>query len=170
MLLLMGLLSIPNQSIAGDGGWYLRTNRGDTVAIEDICGINWGEKYAYDSHTFSNMAKYVYTERECDSKVTIRCKFGDIKDVSSFTFFKKETTGIKEVSNSKSRLSLNITESSIVLMNTTAGKKIRIISISGVVMKDVISTDNETIIDMSNLTPSVYILSVDGNIIKFIKK
>src|SRR5574344_365089 len=89
MLLLMGLLSIPNQSIAGGGGWYLRTNRGDTVAIEDICGINWGAKYAYDSHCFSIMAPYVYTESACASKFTISCTRGDRKDVSCYTLCMK---------------------------------------------------------------------------------
>lgn len=58
----------------------------------------------------------------------------------------------------------------LVLTGVEAGKRLSILSVSGISVYSCHTESNETRIDISNLASGVYLLNVDGKVVKFIKK
>lgn len=58
----------------------------------------------------------------------------------------------------------------LVLTGVEAGKRLSILSVSGISVYSCHTESNETRIDISNLSSGVYLLNVDGKVVKFIKK
>lgn len=67
--------------------------------------------------------------------------------------------------------SINSTvENQLILSGVEAEKRLSILSISGISVYTGKTESNETRIDISNLASGVYLLNVDGKVVKFIKK
>lgn len=58
----------------------------------------------------------------------------------------------------------------LVLTGVEAGKRLSILAVSGISVYSCHTESNETRIDISNLASGVYLLNVDGKVVKFIKK
>lgn len=61
-------------------------------------------------------------------------------------------------------------ENQLVLSGVEAEKRLSILSVSGISVYTGKTEFNETRIDISNLASGVYLLNVDGKVVKFIKK
>lgn len=82
--------------------------------------------------------------------------FNTITDVSAL---QKCLYGIKTIVNNQ-----------LVLTGVEAGKRLSMLSVSGISVYSCHTESNETRIDISNLASGVYLLNVDGKVVKFIKK
>lgn len=58
----------------------------------------------------------------------------------------------------------------LVLTGVEAGKRLSILSVSGISVYSCHTESNETRIDISGFASGVYLLNVDGKVVKFIKK
>ena len=61
-------------------------------------------------------------------------------------------------------------ENQLILSGVEAEKRLSILSVSGISVYTGKTESNETRIDISNLASGVYLLNVDGKVVKFIKK
>ena len=58
----------------------------------------------------------------------------------------------------------------LVLTGVEAGKRLSILSVSGISVYSCMTESNETRINISSLASGVYLLNIDGKVVKFIKK
>ncbi len=61
-------------------------------------------------------------------------------------------------------------ENQLILSGVEAEKRLSVLSVSGISVYTGKTESNETRIDISNLASGVYLLNVDGKVVKFIKK
>lgn len=61
-------------------------------------------------------------------------------------------------------------ENQLILSGVEAEKRLSVLSVSGISIYTRKTESNETRIDISNLASGVYLLNVDGKVVKFIKK
>lgn len=61
-------------------------------------------------------------------------------------------------------------ENQLILSGVESEKRFSILSVSGISVYTGKTESNETRIDISNLASGVYLLNVDGKVVKFIKK
>ncbi len=61
-------------------------------------------------------------------------------------------------------------ENELVLTGVEAGKRLTILSVTGISVYSGITESGDTRIDISGLASGVYLLNVDGMVVKFIKK
>ena len=58
----------------------------------------------------------------------------------------------------------------LVVTGVKAGKMLSILSVTGISVYSCMTESNETSINISSLASSVYLLNIDGKVVKFIKK
>lgn len=58
----------------------------------------------------------------------------------------------------------------LVLTGVESGKRLSILSVAGISVYSSITNSNETRLDISGLASGIYLLNVDGKVVKFIKK
>lgn len=63
-----------------------------------------------------------------------------------------------------------IVNNQLVLTGVEAGKRLSVLSVSGISVYSCHTESNETRIDISSFASGVYLLNVDGKVVKFIKK
>lgn len=61
-------------------------------------------------------------------------------------------------------------ENELVITGVEAGKRFSILSVAGISVYSDETKSNETRIDISGLASGIYLLNVDGKVVKFIKK
>lgn len=61
-------------------------------------------------------------------------------------------------------------ENQLILSGVEAEKRLSVLSVSGISVYTGKTESNETRIDISNLASGVYLLNIDGKVVKFIKK
>lgn len=58
----------------------------------------------------------------------------------------------------------------LVVTGVKAGKMLSILSVTGISVYSCMTESNETSINISSLASGVYLLNIDGKVVKFIKK
>lgn len=149
--LFLFLVAMPRIVKADGLEWCLVTNTGKTVALKNVSYL----LSADDSKTFS----------------VVETSGATISQVRKISFIKDVDAGLSDI---KSSADLSIAQDPVMNSLTVSGltKKstIRVLSLLGAEQFKTVTTESTVTICVSNYTPGIYLLEVNGKSMKFIKK
>lgn len=147
-LLLAGL---PANAEDTKNEWYLETDTKMSIPMRDVQFL----LAADDDTSFSVIAK---------DNVSY-------DGVTRVTFVQRQASGInKPVSSGKIAVFPAMVNSTINITGCKSGSKITIVNVSGQIVASASAQNGNTVVDVSNLSAGMYILMVDKQSVKFIKR
>jgi len=121
---------------------------------ETTCAVSAVQKVVFENNT-----------------MTVKTNDGDVTNISCIKF--SEQGGGDGIINVKSESSIFVFPNPVSETLTVSGVKkdaiIQLYNLSGALLQTVISQENATNINVSNLQQGIYLLRVDAQVIKFIK-
>lgn len=151
LLLSFFLLCTVAWSYAADSVWCMITNTGQAIELSNV--------------------SYILAEGTAPETFSIVLKSGNpIENVGKVKFAQATPTGIAHISSDDMPMLTQYFDGQLTISNVAPDLPIRVYSLNGQLLRSGITSSSSTTIDISNLTPGVYVLKVGGNALKFMKK
>lgn len=148
-LLLIVMLLNATVTWAAEKTWHIVTDKGDTIELSKVSYF-----LATSTETFD-----------------IVCSDGTmVSRVSGISFEQRESTDIHDVKAPNDAMFSQIVNDQLIISNVKPGTTAQVLDLSGNSIIIQVLTDRHNVINVSQLQTGIYILRVDDNSIKFIKK
>lgn len=134
---------------AAEKTWHVVTNKGEAVELSKVSYF-----LAASTETFDIV---------CSDGTTV-------SGVSGISFEPRESTGIQEVKPANDAMFSQIVDNQLTIINAKSGTTAQVLDLSGNSIIIQVLTDRHNVINVSQLQTGIYILRVDDNSIKFVKK
>lgn len=152
LLLSLVMLAMTMASWGADKVWCMQTNTGQLIRMSNVA--------------------YILAEGAEPETFSVVLKEGNpVENVGKITFLQADPTGISQVETSDDISMLTqVMGNELVISGTAEGQIVAVLSVSGAMLQQAVTTHSSTHLYIGNLTSGVYILKVGNKAIKFIKK
>lgn len=152
LLLSLAMFAMAMASWGADKVWCMQTNTGQLIRMSNV--------------------SYILAEGAEPETFSVVLKEGNpVENVGKVTFLQAAPTGISQVETSDDIPMLTqVMGNELTISGTVEGQTVAVLSVSGAMLQQTVTTQSSTHINIGHLTSGVYILKVGSKAIKFIKK